>query len=452
VEDKIQNMPGYRILTEGRRNMPDYKSTVEYILDIPLFAKKIGKENLSSLLCRLGNPEWAVPAIHVAGTNGKGSVCKALAQVLEEAGYKVGLFTSPHLVDINERIQINGRNISNEDFTEIFWKIKEEFQEHPSFFEVMFAMAAVYFQREECDYAIYETGMGGRLDATNVLKPQLTIITSVGMDHMEYLGDTIEKIAAEKAGIIKPDVPMIYFMRDEKVNKVIEQRAKQVGAPIISVGKEDYIINHLDNKTIDFSLHSRYYSYCKLKIPKTSLCQVENMSLVALAFSYLMEKKNQASDVTEKVLKNGLSKFYWEGRMEQILPGVYIDGAHNVEAITAYVDTVNRLYKGKRRILVFAAVKDKEYSSMIELLVTRLELLEVIVTSVGGERKAASVVLAEQFRKVSNLPVFACDDLEKAMDLAMEHKAGRDDVEVYCVGSLYLVGGIKRWRNSYDKL
>ena len=161
--------------------------------------------------------------------------------------------------------------------------------EHPSFFEVMFAMAAVYFRQQKCDFAVYETGMGGRLDATNVLTPELTIITSVGMDHMEYLGDTIEKIAYEKAGIIKPGVPVIYFRRDEAAARVIEDTAKERGADIIPVEKSDYIINHLGNKTIDFSLHNRYYSYCNLQIQKTSLYQVENVSLAVTAFRMLME-------------------------------------------------------------------------------------------------------------------------------------------------------------------
>lgn len=343
--------------------MADYRETVDYILGIPLFAQKIGKENLSSLLCRLGNPEKAVPAIHVAGTNGKGSTCRALAQMLAAQGYRVGLFISPHLVSINERIQINGTNISDDDFVSAFETVKGQFMEHPSFFEVMFAMAAVYFRQQKCDFAVYETGMGGRLDATNVLTPELTIITSVGMDHMEYLGDTIEKIAYEKAGIIKPGVPVIYFRRDEAAARVIEDTAKERGADIIPVEKSDYIINHLGNKTIDFSLHNRYYSYCNLQIQKTSLYQVENVSLAVTAFRMLMERRNVPEQDIEKTVRNALLQFYWEGRMEEIAPHIYVDGAHNVEAVNAYIETMNRLHGEYDKILVFAAVKDKEYDS-----------------------------------------------------------------------------------------
>lgn len=177
----------------------NYRETVEYILSIPLFAQKIGTENLASLLERLGNPQDKSKVIHIAGTNGKGSTAKALATILMHAGFHVGLFTSPHLVSINERIRYDDEMISDEDFTWAFEQVRKKFIVHPSFFEVMFAMAAVYYEKKQPDYVIYETGMGGRLDATNVVRPELCIITSVGLDHMEYLGDTIAKIARRES-------------------------------------------------------------------------------------------------------------------------------------------------------------------------------------------------------------------------------------------------------------
>ena len=441
--------------------MADYRETVDYILSIPLFAQKIGKENLSSLLCRLGNPERSIPAVHVAGTNGKGSTCRALAQMLTDKGYKVGLFISPHLVTINERIQIDGVNISDDDFVWAFETVKAQFTQHPSFFEVMFAMAAVYFQKQGCDFAVYETGMGGRLDATNVLMPEITIITSVGMDHMEYLGDTIEKIAAEKAGIIKAGIPIIYFRRDEAAAKVIEDTAREHGSPIITVEKQDYIINHLGNKTIDFSLYSRYYSYCNLVIKKTSLYQVENVSLAIAAFYILMKARNMSDHDIEDGIRSSLLRFFWEGRMEEIAPHIYVDGAHNVEAISAYIDTMRAFHLDDRKILVFAAVKDKEYGSMISMLSKQLRWDRIIVTSVDGSRKADAARLAQIFSENTDVPVLVSDVIDEAMDMAvalmteMEHADGLDgvqpDIDVYCVGSLYLVGGVKRWRNGHDQ-
>ena len=441
--------------------MADYRETVDYILSIPLFAQKIGKENLSSLLCRLGNPERSIPAVHVAGTNGKGSTCRALAQMLTDKGYKVGLFISPHLVTINERIQIDGVNISDDDFVWAFETVKAQFTQHPSFFEVMFAMAAVYFQKQGCDFAVYETGMGGRLDATNVLMPEITIITSVGMDHMEYLGDTIEKIAAEKAGIIKAGIPIIYFRRDEAAAKVIEDTAREHGSPIITVEKQDYIINHLGNKTIDFSLYSRYYSYCNLVIQKTSLYQVENVSLAIAAFYILMKARNMSDHDIEDGIRSSLLMFFWEGRMEEIAPHIYVDGAHNVEAISAYIDTMRAFHLDDRKILVFAAVKDKEYGSMISMLSRQLRWDRIIVTSVDGSRKADAARLAQIFSENTDVPVLVSDVIDEAMDMAvalmteMEHADGLDgvqhDIDIYCVGSLYLVGGVKRWRNGHDQ-
>ena len=310
-------------------------------------------------------------------------------------------------MSINERIQINGTNISDDDFVSAFETVKGQFMEHPSFFEVMFAMAAVYFRQQKCDFAVYETGMGGRLDATNVLTPELTIITSVGMDHMEYLGDTIEKIAYEKAGIIKPGVPVIYFRRDEAAARVIEDTAKERGADIIPVEKSDYIINHLGNKTIDFSLHNRYYSYCNLQIQKTSLYQVENVSLAVTAFRMLMERRN--------------------------------------------IETMNRLHGEYDKILVFAAVKDKEYDSMIHLLAGNITFGRIIVTSVDSSRKADSAKLAEIFSACTDTPVMVSDEIDDAMDMAVELRGDRENTNIYCVGSLYLVGGVKRWRNRHDQ-
>lgn len=430
--------------------MADYKETVDYILAVPLFAQKIGKDRLSSLLCRLGNPEKAVPCVHVAGTNGKGSTCKAIMQLMNNAGYKVGLFISPHLVSINERIQINGINISDDDFTRVFETVKSQFREHPSFFELMFAMAAVYFKEQGCDFAVYETGMGGRLDATNVVTPLISVITSVGMDHMQYLGDTIYKIAEEKAGIIKPEVPVLYFKRDETASSVIEKTAIQRNSKAISVEKQDYIINHLGNKTIDFSLCNRYYKYCNLVIRKTSLYQLENVSLAVICFSMLMERYSRCAE-TEEIIRRTLPDFFWEGRMEQLAPHIYVDGAHNVEAVRAYIETVNTLYAGGEKLLLFAAVKDKEYEEMIELLLEGISFKEIIITSAGGSRRTSPESLAELFRSHTDAPVYTRDSIEDAMDMAYDRLMNKKVTDIFCVGSLYLVGGVKKWRKEHDQ-
>lgn len=430
----------------------NYRETVEYILSIPLFAQKIGTENLASLLERLGNPQDKSRVIHIAGTNGKGSTAKALATILMHAGFHVGLFTSPHLVSINERIRYDDEMISDEDFTWAFEQVRKKFIVHPSFFEVMFAMAAVYYEKKQPDYVIYETGMGGRLDATNVVRPELCIITSVGLDHMEYLGDTIAKIAGEKAGIIKPSVPVVYFKRDAVSSGIIETRAKELDSAVTAVEKSNYIINEIDDKTIDFSFHNRYYNYDHLRIPKTSLYQVENTCLAVASFDILMQirdmeyEKNAGADVRiEQAIRSGLLDFSWEGRMEEIAPDLFVDGAHNPEAVECYCRTLRTLYTKKKKILVFAAVKDKDYDTMIRDLTEELSFEKIIVTSVDNKRKAPVALIADRFRKYTGHAVEAYEDIAEAMNAAIRYKEQITDSAVYCVGSLYLVGEVKRW-------
>lgn len=449
--------------------MSEYRDIVDYILKIPLFAKKIGLDNLAGLLRRLGNPQDKAKVIHVAGTNGKGSTCKALAVLLMKAGYRVGLFTSPHLISINERIRVNDEMISNDDFVDCFLKVKACFEDHPSFFEVIFAMAAVYFSEKKVDYVIYETGMGGRLDATNLVKPSVTVITSIGLDHTEYLGDTIEKIAYEKAGIIKQKIPVVYFRRDDASARVIETTAEKMRAPVASVEKSQYIINEIGDKVIDFSLHNRYYSYDHLKIKKTSIYQVENACLAIVAFAILMKQtgrtigyipfrekaKEENRDILQQTIMDGLKDFCWEGRMEEIAEGIYVDGAHNVEAIDSYCRTLFTLHRNKSKILVFAAVKDKDYESMILKLVHQISFREIIVTSVENDRKAPVNSIADTFRSYTDTKVHVCPDVQDAMNCAValrnryqkdaEMRHSDDSMGIYCVGSLYLVGAVKKW-------
>lgn len=458
----------------------NYRETVDYILNIPLFAQKIGTENLASLLERLGNPQDKTRVIHVAGTNGKGSTAKALATLLMEAGFHVGLFTSPHLVSINERIKYDNSDISEEDFVWAFETVQKQFTMHPSFFEVMFAMAAVYFEKKNPDYVIYETGMGGRLDATNVVKPELCMITSVGLDHMEYLGDTIEKIAEEKAGIIKPSVPIVYFKRDAVSSGIIEAKAKISNSPVAAVEISQYIINEIDDKTIDFSLHNRYYNYDHLKIKRTSLYQVENACLAVTAFSILMkcritardfadsDKSEQNSDrcmlnevndrrmqnigdeqIRNRIIWRGLLNFSWEGRMEELARDVYVDGAHNPEAIDSYCKTLQLLHNGKKKILIFAVVKDKDYDTMIKTLAEKLSFEKIIVAGVENKRKAPVSFIADRFGTYTGRRVDACDSISEAMERAFEYKKQIPDSAIYCVGSLYLVGEVKKWMKEH---
>lgn len=438
----------------------NYEEAVAYLLDIPKFAGKTSHENLKGFLNALGNPQTAGTAIHVAGTNGKGSVCAFLSSILQQAGYRVGLFTSPHLVRINERFQVNGMLISDEDFLSVFQRVLHVVEEgisqgmlHPNFFEFLFLMAACWYEEQRPDYVIYETGLGGRLDATNVLQPCLTILTSIGMDHMQYLGDTLEQIAGEKAGILKPDIPCIYICRQDVTTAVIEKQASALGCPLIPVEKNKITIDEIGKQIIDFSYVNRYdsrynYNDFTYQIKKTALYQAENAALAIEAGYYLLTEIRTlfVPEQTVQAVRQGILQMCWPGRMEEIEPGVYVDGAHNEPAIQAFCDTVTRLYHDKKIILLFAAASDKLYNEMIRILCEAVDFERVIVTGIPGNRTTPVELAAEQFQNHTRCPIHLEPDCRKALELARSMHTSEN--RIFCTGSLYLVGSLKQGRRT----
>jgi len=437
-----------------------YQECVDYILSVPLFATKLGTDNLNRILDIMEHPEREYPVVHVAGTNGKGSTCSFLASILQRAGKKVGVFTSPHLIRINERFRIGNQIISDEEFVEVFdetmmyiEKAKKQNIAHPSFFELMFLMGAVYFRNHQVDIAIFETGMGGRLDATNVVYPVLTIITSVGLDHTQFLGDTIEQIAVEKAGIIKKDVPALFFDRKDESTQVISEYCKNVGANLHIVEKNQYNLLKITEKTIDFSFDSGYYKYGSLQIKKTALYQIENAILAVRAFELLLTNANIFYDSNMEKghtsnygltytdidnIKAGLYDMIWSGRMECIAENVYIDGAHNEEAIEAFCQTVEVLFPTEQKILLFAVSKDKNYEKMIERL-CGLSFREVIVVRYEGSRSEEIDTVEATFRRFSSGKITSFDDIRAGFLYGKSHVC---DSVLFCVGSLYLAGDL----------
>lgn len=453
-----------------------YQECVDYVLSIPLFAAKLGTDNLNRILDIMNHPERSCPVIHVAGTNGKGSTCLFLASILEKAGYRVGVFTSPHLERINERIRINDSIISDEDFMVSFEETKEYISvaekqgiAHPSFFEFVFLMACVYFKKRQVDYAIFETGMGGRLDATNVVTPVLSIITSIGRDHTQFLGDTIEQIAGEKAGIIKAGIPAIYFDRKDAATTVITDYAAKTGSKLLLVEKKQYKILKITEKTIDFSFDSGYYRYSGLQIKKTALYQIENAILAVKAYELLLNMTYRCCDQKSDDLasgqgmpdtdcvsgidamentgcrltdiynvKAGLLSMTWPCRMQEAAPHIYIDGAHNEEAIEAFCKTLEELFQKERKILLFAVSKDKEYESMIRRL-SRIFFEEIVIVRYDGDRAADLAAVEAAFRRFSGSKLTIYDDIRAGFTYARSHV---DEQYLFCVGSLYLAGDL----------
>lgn len=447
-----------------------YQECVDYILSVPLFASKLGTENLYHILELMEHPENSYKMIHVAGTNGKGSTCSFLASILQCAGKKVGLFTSPHLVKINERIRINDKVISDEELVNIFNRVMEYVElakkqniSHPSFFEFVFLMGVLYFKSANVDYVILETGMGGRLDATNVVTPVLSVITSVAMDHMQFLGDSIEKIAFEKAGIIKSGIPVIFFDRKDVATPVIVNKCKKEDASLQVVEKKQYILLKITKKNIDFSFNSGYHKYEHLKIKRTALFQVENAMLAVKAYEVLLiqsreHKKVWSYDDTvtiedfvtgedEKVIEAGLLQMMWPCRMEEIAEHVYVDGAHNEEAINAFCESLEVLFPSEKKKLLFAVSKDKDYETMIKRL-CRISFDEIILVCYEGNRSAELEIVKDTFKQFSSSKIIAFKDIRAGFSYGKNHV---EDQYLFCVGSLYLAGDLLKLENKNDK-
>lgn len=403
-------------------------------------------EHTRELLSRLGNPQEGIKIIHVAGTNGKGSVCAYLNAMLLAGGKKTGLFTSPHLVRINERFQINGEDVSDEQFLDAFLKVEKAAKEyeaegegHPSYFETLFLMGMLIFKEAGVEYLVMETGLGGRLDATNVVeKPLACIITSISRDHTEYLGDTLEAIAGEKAGIIKAGVPVIYDASQPDPASVIAAKAKEMGSPAWPMEPSFYEMKTQSREGITFTFAYPGGEKAELAIPYVAKYQMMNASL---AF-YTMHILQDVHDIPKNVLAEGLSKIKWPCRMEMAAPGVIIDGAHNEDGIAQFVSTAGYFAKENEITILFTAVADKHYHEMIGEICEGIHPSHVVATQIDGSRVVPAEVLAEDFRKAGCTDVCAEPEIGAAYEKALGKKGSG---MLFCVGSLYLAGELKAY-------
>lgn len=403
-------------------------------------------EHTRELLSRLGNPQEGIKIIHVAGTNGKGSVCAYLNAMLLAGGKKTGLFTSPHLVCINERFQINGEDVSDEQFLNAFLKVEKAAKEyeaegegHPSYFETLFLMGMLIFKEAGVEYLVMETGLGGRLDATNVVeKPLACIITSISRDHTEYLGDTLEAIAGEKAGIIKAGVPVIYDASQPGPASVIAAKAKEMGSPAWPMEPSFYEMKTQSREGITFTFAYPGGEKAELAIPYVAKYQMMNASL---AF-YTMHILQDVHDIPKNVLAEGLSKIKWPCRMEMAAPGVIIDGAHNEDGIAQFVSTAGYFAKENEITILFTAVADKHYHEMIGEICEGIHPSHVVATQIDGSRVVPAEVLAEDFRKAGCTDVCAEPEIGAAYEKALGKKGSG---MLFCVGSLYLAGELKAY-------
>ena len=436
------------MLTKKEPETFTYEEAAAYIEEIPKFTKKHTLEHTKTFLKRLGNPAADRKIVHVAGTNGKGSVCAYLQAILMAEGKRTGLFTSPHLVSVNERIRVDNIQIDNETFLKVFRKVLkivrqmvEDGIEHPSYFEFLFGMGMTAFAETDVEYIILETGLGGRLDATNAIdNPALAIITSISLDHTAILGDTIEKIAGEKAGIIKPGVPVFFDGSSKKAAEVIKAKASELGVSCREVTKNAYEIQKVHRKYIAFSRRSAYDKDVIFQVPMCGCYQAMNAELALEASEYLLA----GEEIHMDRWKEALAELHWEGRMERVGAHITVDGAHNPGAMEAFVESVKALDESERgeMVLLFSAVSDKKYDQMIEYLCENLDVKAYVVTQIEDERGVPAEELADVFRRYTDRPVYCKERLEDAVRTAMNERG--ETGEIYCLGSLYLVGMMKK--------
>lgn len=436
-----------------------YIEAEEYLAEVPKFTKKNPLEETRGFYDFLLHDTEKKPAvqlehlgkiIHVAGTNGKGSVCSFLNSICRESGYRTAMFTSPHLITTRERFQIDGEMIEEAEFMEAFYwleeaveayhRVKPEYQ--PTYFERLFFMGLYIFAKAKVDITIMETGLGGRLDTTNVIEePAISVITEIGFDHMAYLGDTLEKIASEKAGIIKERVPVVYTDRKSETSVVIEEYAKKQGAPCYKVLKNEYKINEIQKKSIDFSVCSRYYDYIRLTTHTQAVYQAENAAVAVRAIEIL--KETQGLDgVTKDAIVRGVEKMQWPGRMEEVMPGVCIDGAHNEDGMQAFIESITAKHAQHKEsgkcYVVFSAVQDKKYDKMIQMLSEVEHISDFVITRIPGDRGANLGDLKQLFEEYTDVPIHVYEEIQDAIIYSIQNKG--EDGMVYIVGSLYLAG------------
>ena len=396
-----------------------YSEAIQFLYDLRLFGAKFGLENTFKLAALAGDPQKKLRFIHVAGTNGKGSTCAMLESIYRAAGLRVGLFTSPHLVSFRERIQVNRQLISENEVVHLVEKIQPLLKQfpadhHPTFFEVVTVVALKFFAEQKCDLVIWETGLGGRLDATNIVTPLGSVITNIAFDHQQWLGDTLEKIAAEKAGIIKPGMPVVTATEAPEALRVIEQIAREKGAALTRIQA-----HHASRITHHASLLGDHQ---------------ELNAALALAVVRVLQPQ---IPVTAEKIRAGLTGVNWPGRLQLISkPGgqkILLDGAHNVAGAETLRATLKKHFAAATPVLIFGALADKNWPDICRTLAPLAA--KIFTVPVASERTADAHELEKVFRAEN--PAAEVAALE---NLAAALIASKDEPFIVITGSLYLAG------------
>ena len=413
-----------------------YRETIDYLFGLQKYGIKLALSNSFRLMDLMGGPQGKFPTVHVAGTNGKGSTAVFIASMLMSAGYRVGLYTSPHLVSFTERIRVGGTPISEARVVELAARVREgSGAMNPTFFEVTTAVAFSYFAEEGVDIAVVEVGMGGRLDSTNVITPLVSVITNIDIEHTEFLGTTLEQIAGEKAGIIKPGVPVVTGAVQPEAAGVIEREAAAKGSPVFRLPREFRPENVLNGREQVFDYRGMKAAYRGLRVGMLGRHQVDNASLALAAVECL---RNAEVSVDETAIRLGLERAQWEGRMERVAqgPDIYLDGAHNPASAKKLAGTIRALLPAYRKlVLVIGILGDKDVGGIVREIVPLAD--RVVVTRPQYARALDVQALAAEVRKLHGA-VSTAETVGEAIKQAREG-ASREDL-ILVTGSLYVVG------------
>ncbi|MCP4115452.1 MAG: bifunctional folylpolyglutamate synthase/dihydrofolate synthase [Desulfobacteraceae bacterium] len=407
------------------------------------FGIKLGLDTISQILINLGSPEKRFKSIHIAGTNGKGSIASYLASILRNAGFKTGLYTSPHLVKFNERFVIDGRQVSDDDVVEAYLAVKkaDTAERQATFFELATAMAFYLFDRDGVELAIIETGMGGRLDATNILSPELSVISNLSIEHTEYLGDTIEAIAMEKGGIIKPGVPVVTGVAQEQALKVLTDIATERQAPLHLLGRDFHTSRDGDQKSFTYRGMERTIPGVTTRLPGRH--QLDNAALALAAVELLSPTlKNGKPAISDAAVKKGMSETRWAGRLEKIMadPLVVLDGAHNLAAATNLARFFEEELSDRPLTLVLGILDDKAFEPMLKLLLPWAE--RVIFTRADNKRSIDPDRLQQTASSFFSKDITVIESVAEAVDHAIKTSSPKEAV---CIaGSLYVAGEARK--------
>lgn len=417
----------------------NYQETIEFIHGIPWMGKKLGLEQIGELLSLMDNPQDNLKFIHVAGTNGKGSICEMTASILQSAGYKVGLNISPYINRFNERIQINHRPIGDDELTDVIGYIKNLIpcmQNPPSEFEVITAAAFKYFSDKKCDYVVLEVGMGGRLDATNIIKtPLAAVIATISLDHTKHLGNTIREIAYEKAGIIKPGGLVAAYGQAGDAAEVFEQVCRQRGASLV-------FSNFSKIKALGEDEEYQYFSYKnsgRYALPLYGEHQLKNAATVLEAIDLLRQK---GVGISEKAVEQGFKASRWPGRFEILSrdPLFIADGGHNPEGAAAAVETMKKKYPGKQAIILTGMTEGKAVGENLEII-DEIAAGYVIIQS--DSKRAVDKQILYELAAGFGKPAETADSITEGIERALELK--KPEQAVLAIGSLYYLGDVREY-------